>query len=74
MHTSFLISDGRIWSESYGISEETENWMRLEDGNEDGTGYQIRYIDEDTRICWYINEENYIEQYAIYAGDTFTTF
>lgn len=74
MHTSFLISDGRIWSGSYGISEETENWMRLEDGNEDGTGYQIRYIDEDTRICWYINEENYIEQYAIYAGDTFTTF
>lgn len=74
MNVTVLIADCRIWSESYGISEETENWMRLEDGSWDHMGYKVVYIDEDTRICWYINERNNIEQYAIYAGDTFTTF
>ena len=74
MNSSFLISDGRIYSTSYGISEETENWMRLEDGSWDQTGYTVVYIDTDTQICWYINEENAIEQYVIYAGDTFTVF
>ena len=74
MNSSFLISDGRIYSTSYGISEETENWMRLEDGSWDQKGYTVVYIDTDTQICWYINEENAIEQYVIYAGDTFTVF
>ncbi|MCI6957277.1 MAG: DUF5050 domain-containing protein [Candidatus Faecousia sp.] len=74
MHGTVLIAGGRIWSQSYGISEETENWMRLEDGSWDGLGYTVVYIDEDTRICWYIIEREKISQYVIYAGDTFTTF
>ena len=74
MHNTVLISGGRIWSASYGISEETENWMRLEDGSWDNMGYTVIYMGEDTQICWYIDENGDIAQYAIYAGDTFTTF
>ena len=74
MQGTVLIAGGRIWSQSYGISEETENWMRLEDGSWDGLGYTVVYIDKDTRIYWYIIEREKISQYVIYAGDTFTTF
>lgn len=74
MHNTVLIGGGRIWSASYGISEETENWMRLEDGSWDNMGYTVIYMGEDTQICWYIDENGDIAQYAIYAGGTFTTF
>ena len=74
MNATVLIGGGRIMSQSYGISEEMENWMRLEDGSWDRVGYTVIYVGENTQICWYMDENREITQYAIYAGDTFTTF
>ena len=68
------ITGDRIYSNSYNVSVEKENWKELDDEGWDLLGYRVFYLDEHTQICMYWVEGFLVDQYAIYSDGTFTTF
>ena len=68
------IMGDRIYSNSYNVSVEKENWKELDDEGWDLLGYRVYYFDEHAQICMYMVEGFLVDQFAIYADGTFTTF
>lgn len=68
------IMGDRIYSNSYNVSVEKENWKELDDEGWDLLGYRVYYFDEHALICMYMVEGFLVDQFAIYADGTFTTF
>ena len=73
-YAMITITGDRIYSNSYNVSVEKENWKELDDEGWDLLGYRVFYLDEHTQICMYWVEGFLVDQYAIYSDGTFTTF
>ena len=73
-YSMISIMGDRIYSNSYNVSVEKENWKELDDGVWDICGYRVYYFDEHAQICMYMVEGFLVDQFAIYADGTFTTF